>query len=164
MEAAQWFEAALTCEPKEFYRCLLGQVPEGAVLNYHHFYEPWHSRGPVCRLLLADEQAGDVFDLLRSWEAVERVGTWVREEDDRCLYGPYFDAAMDFFRGSSALAGASSDEDALVGKLIHCVLNAHAFGNRDERRWARKYFWGRHKLPFLLKLREWRTGKVWWAR
>lgn len=157
---SNWYEAALTCEPMEFHDCIQQQAP-GAMLCYHHFYEPWHTGGAVARILLVPEREQEVLDLIGEWDAVEKVERWEREDDDRALYGDDFMVAMGFFQASSLM---SDKGERMTTKLVHCLLNAHGYSVLDEAWFSLRFLWNRLTIEPRLKLRSLRRGKAWWER
>lgn len=158
--ASSWYEARLHCQPESLYRSLAAQAP-GAVLMFHHFYEPWHPTGAVARLLVVGDRKDQVLSLLDRWEAVVGVQPWEREDGDRELYGEDFEYAMMFFQGSSALASHKHGE-WMTQKLIHCVLNARNMSVAEEARWGIRFVWGRLTIKPYLWWRSLRTGREWW--
>jgi len=156
IDDATWYEAALLCDPLEFYAYLLGQVP-GGVGMFHHFYEPWHPGYPVARILVPSALEDDVLEVAEGMDAVASILPWDREENDRELYGDEFLIAMAFFQSASAL----SHRDDLTLKLVHCLLNSHGFGIKDEIRFAAKFLWNRLTINPRLTWRSLRTGRKW---
>lgn len=162
--AASWYEVKALCTPESFYAWLAAEYPEEVVLMWHHFYEPWHRKGPVVRLLLAADYAADITKRLDEWEWTVGVEPWEREEDDVDHFGEeWFQFAMMFFQASSMFVGHPK-ADYMTVKLIHCFLNARGMTRKQEIRWALKYAWRSATLEPKLRWRAWRTGRKWWER
>lgn len=166
---ALWYEVRILCSPGSFYAWMNTGLPEGSVLMYHHFYEPWHPDGPVVRLLVAGGMVLEVEGRLRYQEVVAGVERWGREQADRDLYSvddgeaadEWFALAMSFFEASSAFVGHPKAKYMDI-KLLHCFLNARGMSRKKEVRWALRYAWTTLTVEPRLWLRSLRTGKKWW--
>lgn len=156
---SSWYELGLARDAnlRETYESL----SELGVKRVHHFgNEPWHPGRWVVRVEVED-QADEFLETVTAWDAVDVAGPWTREQDDRDLYGSYFDWAMDFFQASSMLATAGETPEEVTAnshKLVHCVLNAHG---QSDTKWALKHLIGRARLMVRLSWHR-LLGRKWW--
>lgn len=156
MSDAQWYEVRLlkSAELYEFYESI--QADE-TIETFHHFWnEPWWPGAYVVRVRAHNA------DHLKRAVGADHIVPW-DVSDDEAFFRDLWPHVMRFFEHSSAIAASNDPDlkrDAMLEKLIHCLLNAHGMDVPDERRWARSFLWGR----MTIKLR-WRLyGRRRWER
>ncbi|MCR4339981.1 MAG: hypothetical protein NUW01_08855 [Gemmatimonadaceae bacterium] len=132
----RWIEVRLN--DVRFIERLYIVADRAGVESIHHFWEPWHSDGPVVRILNADE------GMIAEWLDKAGAGSftvWDASPDER-QFGDKWPTVFRFFEAASRLYGADVEHE----KLVHCAFNAWGYGVKDERNFALNFAARRRRM------------------